>query len=610
MLKSVRHAAKGGLSYILVAGLIVIFAFFFGVPADSCGSSPNSPVRMASIAGQTVTNKDIGIIYNQLYSSRTAPNEAELERQQALSLKAYLMIELLAHKAREAGLRADPEEFKAYLLDPLRNPEFLGAYGSGGGFDAQYYKNYVENFLLVNRPRYERFKEDEMLARKYVNMVEMQISAIPQEVEQLQKLRDTRIDLEFVRVRPDQVADLIDLSDEQVATYQAQNADAIKKYYDANLADYSQEEEMEVRRIYLERDAAKGAEERLAEVKARLEKGEDFAQVAGEVNDALKDQQGLMAMTPVENMNQSIVEALKGARIGDVREVTTDSALMLVKLLDKKEASRTALADVQDDIARTLLKQKRVDEIIDAMTTKLLATAKAKGSLSDALSDLAANPPEDEQAGVVSSEVWGELTVEDTGEFTLEGQDMASMFGGQLPPGISLGRGAWDNIPRIGQSRALAVAAFSKLDDKQPLADQVFSVGDARYVVSLKSKSSGAKPAAKGEDGDSAKGAGANEDASSDKLTEEVIAQKTQSLLGQWQRLFSRRSQFGPSLTMDYGPWLEQQFTDAVKSGLIKLDERSGGAAVAMINPNTVKITPTTAGASPIELSPIEVESN
>lgn len=593
MLKSVRHAAKSGFSYILVAGLIVIFAFFFGVPANSCGSTPNSAYSMASIDGKNVTSHDINVIYNQLYSSNTTPEPETLERQRALSLKAYLLIELLAHHAHEAGLRVSDEEFQAYMLDPLRNPEFLSAYGNSGAWDAGYYERYVQNFLMVSLPKYERFKKSELLARKYINMIEMQVNILPQEVAQREALRNTKVNLEFVSFDPDLVSDFVELDDAQIAAFIEANPKEIKSYFDAHIEDYSEPAKMEIRRIYLEigtTDAdGNDAKARLAAAQKRLDAGEDFAEVAGTINDALKDEQGLIAMTPVENLDQEIVSAFEGANIGDVREITTDSALMLVKLVDRQEAVNTPLAEVEEEIATTLLRDQKVNELSEQLANEFLAKAKETGSLSSALEALAPPAPaeEAEQDPDAPKSVWAAVSVQETGEFTLEGQDMSSIFGGQLPPGIALGRSAWDNIPKIGQSRALAVDAFTKFDLESPVADKVYSADDNKVVVSLKSKTTAEE--AKSEPGDDE--VTTSQDAPNP-LVEELLAQKTQNLLGQWQRLFQRRTQFGGSLTLDYGPWLEGQYEQAIESGLIKLKPKSGGLAVTMIDPATVTIEP------------------
>ncbi len=269
MLEDVRRAAKSGFSYILVAGLIVIFAFFFGVPADSCGGgAPGARRHVASVAGNDVHTDDINVIYNRVYGTRERGDEAQIQRQQAQALKAYLMIELLAHKARDAGLRVSDEEFQefmanpathlsslettSYMQSPMNIPELRAAYGNNGSWDGTFYKRYVQNMLRVSLPDYEQFKREEMLARKYLNLMEMQIGVLPQEVEGLDKLRNTKLDLEFVKFDPSKLAEYTAVTDEQVADFVATNKDKVEKYYEENVDKYSAPEQLEVRRIYLE----------------------------------------------------------------------------------------------------------------------------------------------------------------------------------------------------------------------------------------------------------------------------------------------------------------------------------------------------------------------
>ncbi len=595
MLEAVRRSARSGLSYIMVAGLIVIFAFFFGVPADGCSSGPNAARNVATVAGDKVSSDDINIVYNRVYGTRRQGDEAQIQRQQAQALKAYLIIELLAHKARESGLRVDEEEFRSFMQDPLRNPEYASVYGRSGSWDGDFYKRYVQNLLHANLPQYEDFKRDELLARKYMNLVEMQVGVIPQEVSALEKVRNTKLDLEFVKFSPDALAEHVEVTDDEVASFLADNKDRVEAFYEENLSEYSEPAKMEVRRIYLERGQqgpeGASAQERFEEAKERLGQGEDFAAVAGEINDALKEQQGLMEMTSVENMNQEIVQALSDAEAGDVREVETDTELMLVELVEKQEAVETPLAELQDDIARELLQQEKVDTLISDMSEELLARAEQASSLSAALDAL--RPADDEPAeGEEQADdepqdksVWASVEVRETGEFTLEGEDMSSMFGGQLPPGVSLGRSPWDRIPEIGQSRSLAVDAFTKLSEEDPLAEQAYEVDDSKVVVRLKSKTTPE----------------ADEEQVADvdlELNEELRNQKLGELLGNWQMVFLRPS-------FEYGPYLENLYEKAIETGVIELKENAHPMA-ALIAPGAMEETQggTPGQGSPIELSP------
>lgn len=630
MLEDVRRSARSGLSYIMVAGLIVIFAFFFGVPADGCSSAPGARKHVATVAGEKVHTDDLNVIYNQVFGTRERGEEAQIQRQQALALKAYLIIELLAHKAREAGLRVSDEEFQQYMQDPVLNQEFLSAYGSTGSWDGQFYQRYVQNLLRVSLPEYEDFKRDELLARKYMHLVDMQVGVLPSEIASLETLRNTKVNLEFIKFQPDQLAEYAEVSDEAVQEYIAANSDKIKEYYEDNKADYGQPAKLAVSRIYLDR-ASQGpqgnsAEERFEAAKKRLDAGEDFATVATEINDAAFDPDEEPELRSAENMTQEVVDALEGAEVGEVREIKTPDSLMLVKLEKKKEAVAPSLEELQDEIARTLLQQQKVDELVAQTTQTLMDKAKETGSLSAALEALRPQAPaedaeEAEEADAEEADaeeaapdsVWSALEVQETGDFTLESQDMSAMFRGQLPPGMKIPTMPWDRIPKIGQSRGLAVDAFTELTEEKPLAEKVYTVNDSKVIASLKSKTKVSDPElAEGEDtaeGEDAAEAGDEQSAEEEKqqLVRELRQGKVVDMVGDWQSLFNRRTPYGASLRLEYGPWIERQFKDAVEAGVIDL-ESGADPMVAYVDPTAVAPEPPTGGApgagSPIQVQP------
>jgi hypothetical protein len=613
MLDEVRRSTNSGYSIVLVALLIVVFIFFFGVPSDSCSSGPQARKNVATVDGESVHSDDINIIYHRAYGTQSQGNDQEMERRQGLALKNYLLIQLFAERAREAGLRVGDDEFREFMQDPVRNLEYAQYYGREGSWDGQFYKNYVQNLLRVNINDYEDFKREELLARKYLSMVEMQIAALPQEIQSLDQIRNTKMNLEFVKFSPKALADFAPVSEEELQTFIESENEDIKKRYDQNIAQYTTSDEYKIRRIYVERiDDEENAKKRIGEAKTRLDEGEDFASVAGEINDVFKEQQGLMDFRKPENMDQSVVQALQDAEPGTVEEVTTPDAYMLVRLEEKKEGKVTPFEEVESEIAREMLQQRRVDSLIEKMSKRLLAQAEKTDTLQAALDAIKKEEglvsTEDEDTGSDDSgqeaadtpdSPWAQVSVGTTGEFTLEGQDMSAMFGGQLPPGMSLGRGAWDRIPKLGQSRALAVDAFKKLSEEKPLGEKPYKVGDALAVVRLKDRTSpeeAAQAASEGEEGDEAA-----EDTSAGetlKLTEEVRSRKISEMLGQWRMLFARP-------TREYGPWIEQQYEEAIDAKTIKLLEDKH-AMVSYAKPGATAQPPAGLGGqgSPIQVAP------
>lgn len=578
LLDQIRQSTRNGLMYVVIALIIVVFVVQFGAQGDGCQSSQGAAKDAAYVGSYTIKSDEIGLIYNRYAGNRRDPDEASINAEQAKSLRAVILIHLLADEARKVGLRVSDDEFKAYMVDPARNLEFQALYGNTGILDGPYYKNYITNQLRVSIKRYEEFKRVELLARKYMELAELPITALDSEVTAIQNLRDTKVNLEFVRVAPAQVEAGITVTDAEIDQLLASDKATVEKLYKEREAEYKKAAQIQLRRIYIVRpegaDKAKAdaAQAKFDAAKKRVIEGkEDFAAVAGELSeDYAKEKGGLMDWSTIDNVDQSIAAAVKDAKKGDVKEVSTDFAFMLVKVEDTKEPEVTPLSSVERELARDALKRTKSATEIDALAAKLLAQSKGAESLSAALEALAKadapattppTPPAKDGAPAPEApkSVWTTLSAKDTGLFNLEGQDLSSMFGGQLPPGVTLGLGEWDRLPGIGQSSEIALDAF-KLTKEAPLGQKVYTVGDARVIVRLKERRDpkdieGEKPELRAV-----------------ALREELGNKRLATTLGQWQGIFL--------VPQDkYGDMLENLYDEAVKTGRVRLNKNSTQAA-------------------------------
>lgn len=566
MLEQIRRSTKSGWTYLLVGLLIVIFAVFFGVPGDACGSGTRRAL-VAQVGSSDVYTDDVGIIFNRSFGNQRRLDDSQLRQQRAQSLRAMLLIHLLADKARAHGLRVADQELIEYLQDPLQNID-MRIYGNDG-FDGGTYKAYIQNQLRVSIPRYEDFKRDELLARKYLNMLEMQFRATGWELEELHSLRNTQVDLEFVKFDPTALSEFVPVTDEDVAAYVASNAADIKKFYEDNKADYEDPAQVLIRRIFIEKpeesdgeDKVKAAIEKWDKAKAAVSANPDsFPDVAGELSDSEKETQGLMEWTTLENLDQNIAEKVKDVEKGKTAEVETGYAFMLVRVEDRKEASKTPLEDVQTDIARNLLQEQKSEELVKSMIAELKTAMEGKDTLQAALDSLkpAANEAdedasEDETEGEDDSATksrWDAVMVDTTGPFSLEGQDMSAMFGGQMPGMTS--RTPWDRVPKIGKNPDLARDAFQKLTKEKPFATEPYKTNNSYFFVRLADRI----------------------EPSAEQLTEgkatmltELRAEKVQQVLGPYAAVLTFPLD-------DYGPFLETMLSEAIDSGEVKLYERN-----------------------------------
>lgn len=563
MLQDIRAASRSGWTYIMVGVLIVVFAVFFGAPLDSCGGSKNR-LLVAKVGGTDLYTDDVNIIYNRTFGGQRTADESQLTTQQSASLRALLLIHIMADRAEEAGLRVSEEEFKNYIKDPLNNFEFLYAYGQSGGFDGPFYKAYVQNQLRAPLTKYEAFKRRELLARKYMSLLEMQIQAAEWEVADLHKVRNNSVTFDYIKLDPERVMEAIETSDEDVAAFLAANQEKVSKYYTDNKAKYEDAEEVRLRRIFILKPGSSEGDDQIAAAKTKIETArkrietEDFATVAGEMTeDFAKEKQGLMDWSTLENLDQAIADAIKDAKPGDVRPVETDFAYMLVKLEERKEAKVTALSEVQTEIAKELLKTEKVDVELARLSTLVMEAARNHESLEAALDSL--RPVADAEGNRPAS-VWDSVAVATAQDVTLEGQDLSALLGRPMP---GLGR-PWDMIPGIGKSSELALDLF-KLTAEKPLGNKVYRVTGSSVIVRLKSR----------------------QEATPEKLEEdrvelemEIRGIKISQLLGPWPALFSRPvSNFGEPV-QKYGPLLEAMLKESLADKSLRLYEKNYPAAL------------------------------
>lgn len=565
---------------VIFAIIIVVFAISFGAPMDGCQKT-SGPQRAATVDGDAVMTDQVRIIYNRYGGGNNNLTEAQLAEEQSSALKALIIIHLLANEAEKIGLRAGDEELAEYVRDPLRNLELAGVLGGRTGI----YTRYIVNQLRVSEKQYQEYKKTELLARKYLELAEMQVGVLPGEVEALQNLRETKVNLEYVKFNPATLKAHAEVSDADITAFLAANEAKAKTLYDERKEkEFSEPAAMRIRRIFIttsedlsdDEKAAKQAKFEQAKKRILTDK-EEFGKVAKELSeDFAKDKEGLMDWTPMGNIDENTVAALKDAKIGDVKEITTDFAFMLVKLEGQREAKITPFEEVKKDLAKELVQEQKVGALaqkmaeqlkakvtetndlkkaVDALKAEAAAAQAAEDAPADGETEVAANGEEGEEKKPEPKKTtpWDAVSVRDTGAFSLEGQDLSALFGGNLPPGVSLGVGDWDRIPGIGKSSKVALDAF-KLTKEKPLSTEIYTVDGARVMIRLKERTD--PPA------DEAKRAESQE-----KLHFELRNKRLGQLAQGSQSLFLRP-------TDSYGPWIDKMYEEAIKTNRITFNDR------------------------------------
>ena len=127
MLEQMRESSKNGLTMVIFAIIMVVFAISFGAPMDGCQGGQMGPKFLAEVNDHDVMSTEVGIVFNRANVNNM--NEDQYFQEQSKALRAVIVLHLLADRARDLGMRVSSEEFKAYMSDPARNIEFLRSYG-------------------------------------------------------------------------------------------------------------------------------------------------------------------------------------------------------------------------------------------------------------------------------------------------------------------------------------------------------------------------------------------------------------------------------------------------------------------------------------------------
>jgi parvulin-like peptidyl-prolyl isomerase len=584
MLERVRQAMQSGGTYVLVAFLIVIFAFFFGMPTNSCVSpgGPNQQQRrnmqLVDIAGESLSTNDLSILLNRFPDQNNQQNnqENQVSQQEKQALHTLVAIKVLSHLADKQGIYAGTQEFRDFMRNPIRNFEYLRVYGATGEWNGRLYQRYVQNQLGRRISEYEEFKHQELKARKLLGNAVMQAGLLPGEADLRHRIANTNINLELVAFDAKEIAKSLEVSESTVDSYLANQADRIKGYYDENKdSEFTTPKQLEITRVFIRKPGPNAGDsektktnEKWAEAKRRvLDNGEAVPKVAEDLSDGKSE----FGFRSVDDITSEVSNSLKDAEIGKIVDVETRFAYIIAKLEGRKDKKVTSFQDAKRNIARKLASRDQAKDQLKASKNALYKRAQDAASLTKALELLRSDQPD--------NAVWSALSVEETGDFKIE----ASQGGGlqaQLMGGAG-GASSWGEIPKIGKHEKLAAIAFQKLDAENPLPDQkTFTVDKTDYLVRLKSKS--------GPDGDP--GAEFMTTAERDRASELVggpqgmRAQLLPGFLKGWQSIFALPQS-------KFGTWIDRQVERAVDNDVVSFNKKSTLAASVLndIKPSAVQ---------------------
>jgi len=325
---------------------------------------------------------------------------------------AFIGQEAYADLLQRNGLR--PEDFESSQRESLLTRKVQEAlartvYVAPGELEAAYREEAETATIRLLKLPANRFAGE-------VTVDELDLAAFFADQQEDFRLPERRV-VDYLLVDPAGLRDSVEV-----------DAAEVRALYDANLEDYESEDQVKARHILLRTGAERTVEEARAgieAIKARIEGGEEFAELAAELSDdpGSKVKGGDLGFFGRGAMVKPFEDAAFGAQLGDlVGPVESSFGVHLIQVQAQRPGGTQPFEEVEADI-RARLVSEGADELAATKAAELAAQLADGDSTTEALQALAGT-----EAGV---------TLTTTEPFGRE-----------------------DNVPGIGRATAFTTGAF------------------------------------------------------------------------------------------------------------------------------------------------------
>jgi peptidyl-prolyl cis-trans isomerase D len=351
---------------------------------------------------------------------------------------------VLAAEAERVGLRATDDEIRQVVRSFFRTPE--------GTIDAAAAREFGERRFGSER-RFASEIRDDILMNKLLRLIDAGVEVSDAEVRDALRYQREAVRLALVVLDPERPAADVEVTEEEVAKMLADQAARVREFYDQHPERYRQPERVRARHVLL-RVPPDATEEQTAEIRARAEAalarvqgGEDFAAVAGELSEdpGSKGQGGDLGFFARGQMVPAFEAAAFGLEPGQTSEIVrTDFGFHVIRLEERQAAEERSFDDAAREIAEELVRTDRGRELATAQAAALEEAVRGGKSLVDAAREL---------------------------DLEIQRPDWLT----RRPDGF---------VPGVGASSELLIEAFA-LTTEEPTSPRVFEVGGKKVMVEL-----------------------------------------------------------------------------------------------------------------------------
>lgn len=427
MLKVFRDNLKNlaWILWVIIALFVLALAADFGSSVGGGGSHATA----AKVGRDTVSlaefqreYRQLANLYRQVYGDQLTP---EVEKQMQLPRQALdraINQKILLAEARRMGLGVTDAELRERIL---KEQVFQDEQGNFIG-EERYKQILQSNQLSVSS--FEDEVRQELLLKKLMDALSANIYVSNDEIERTYREQVEKAKIRYlqlprarfvseVQVQPAELQTYFEAHKQeyrlpeqrdiayllaggpQLASQVTLSDKELQDWYDAHKNEFTQEEQVRARHILVMVNDQRNDEQakaRIAQAKAKLEGGADFAAVAKEFSDdtASKDNGGDLNYFGRNRMVKEFEEAAFGAQPGKVvGPVKSSFGYHLIEVTDKRAGGTQPFETVKEQI-RARLSAERAQQLAETKAREIAAQlAKDKPASAEALRAVAEKNP-------------------------------------------------------------------------------------------------------------------------------------------------------------------------------------------------------------------------
>ncbi|MGH7889271.1 MAG: SurA N-terminal domain-containing protein [Thermodesulfobacteriota bacterium] len=461
--------------------LAITFIFGFGFSITNFGSGGAVPQGTAAeVNGEKIPllefYKARDTFYRQVRQQQGEIPEGYINFIGITALNQLIDLKLLVQKAKELGFKITDEELSEVIRS---NPAFQV---DGQFIGSEAYKSYVEQALNETVGEFETKYREELLAQKLVNFINSSAKITDEELINLYKMQNEKVNLFFVALFP-----------EDFTSSFSPNEDEVGKYFDDHKSEFKTQELRSIRYITLSPDDLKkrlsvSEEEMKAyydaypdEFKSEKNGVRPFSEVRNEIEQTIQEQRDESTRAEVVKNLEQLIQKESLSKIAELNG--------LEKVKESKPFTASAnLADIPPQIIERSFSMKVLEKTVTPVEDTIWITEVAKitpshqKDLKEAKEEVVEQLKSSRAKTAARSKAEEILSKAGTSGEGLE--KAARLLGFEVDDTGYFARTG--NVPKIN-SDDLKIDAFS-LDNNNPLASRLYTADDKFYVVSLKEK--------------------------------------------------------------------------------------------------------------------------